>query len=189
MNPLLSLLLSPHPSSATTPELTVSASVAAQATGGLRIDYRLRGDLRGVALPPAGERLPPDRLWSFSCFEAFLAADAGYREFNFAVNGQWAVFDFSAYRQRTDAAAEIPPPQLATRSADGAFELTASLPAGALPPVSGPGTWRLGLSAVLLDTAVRRHYFALVHPAPQPDFHDPRGWILRFDRKPPGLAR
>ena len=44
------------------------------------------------------------------------------------------------------------------------------------------GPWRLGLSAVIEETAGRKSYWALAHPGGRPDFHHAAG--LAYDLAP-----
>jgi hypothetical protein len=64
--------------------------------------------------------------------------------------------------------ASAPPVVTAEATGDG-LRVTADVPAALLPDAGGP--LRLALAAVIEDAAGHRHYWALHHPAPQPDFH------------------
>src|SRR5690606_15924970 len=73
--------------------------------GSLRLDYRVAAELSQLCLPApvvvAGAAAGrADQLWRHTCLEVFVAGrgSQGYREFNFSPSGEWAVYDFSAYR-------------------------------------------------------------------------------------------
>ena len=110
-----------------------------------------------------------DDLWKTTCFEAFLRVPGAeaYREWNFAPSGDWAAYDFAAYRGgRTEA--EVAPPYI--RVEDN-FTWWAF---GATISVEAKGAWELGLSAVLEEKDGTKSYWALAHPeGDKPDFHDP----------------
>ena len=73
--------------------------------GGLALVWRLAGELAALRIPGAATALPPERLWAYTCFEAFVGTPDGaaYREFNFSPNGQWMRFDFSGYREQVES--------------------------------------------------------------------------------------
>jgi len=149
-----------------------------------------------LQIPAAGSTLPADRLWAYTCFEAFVgrAGEVAYREFNFSPSGQWAGWTFSDYRQRDDAAPALPAPQLDWwRAGDGVLPVDAAapavagkpapllvlravLPAAALP--AGDSALQLGMSAVVVRADGDAAYFALRHPVARPDFHHRAGFVL-----------
>ena len=68
-----------------------------------------------MAAPPARrEEGRADGLWQMTCLEAFLRADEAeaYREWNFAPSGQWAAYDFTAYREGMANADVSAPPYI-----------------------------------------------------------------------------
>lgn len=116
---------------------------------------------------PQGDGIRRDELWQTTCFETFLREDGedSYREWNFAPSGDWAAYDFSAYRaERADA--EVAAPYV--RMEDNLTWWTL----GATIAVDGGKAWRLGLSAILEEKDGTKSYWALAHPpGDQPDFH------------------
>ncbi len=149
---------------------------------GLRLVYRLTGNLAQLRLPSADTPAPAGRLWAHTCFEAFVAArsGSGYREWNFSPSGQSAEYAFSGYRERVLAdVAEGPIAASAIhvhRMADS-LALEARL---ALPPQSCTEL-AIGLSAVVEDADGGLSYWALRHPFAQPDFHHREGFALSLD--------
>ncbi len=68
----------------------------------LRIEYRLSGDLKAIAIPPpAAVPSRRDKLWEATCFELFLGipGERSYWEFNLSPTGDWNIFYLEDYRQ------------------------------------------------------------------------------------------
>ena len=182
------LALVAHPSAPQTAVASLAVGCRRSGTGGLAIDYRLRGDLAQLALvhPPAA--LPPERLWEYSCFEAFVAVAGcdAYREFNFSPNGQWASFAFAAYRERRrEALPTGVQPAIACAFDAGELRLWVEVPAALLPAVGArPGAQAvelaIGLAAVIVGGDGATSWWALAHPAAKPDFHQRAAFVLRL---------
>jgi hypothetical protein len=159
--PILSL--SPHPDGRS-PVTRIEVETAREAPGLLRLTFHLFGVLDRVAIPQAEPPSRTDGLWKHTCFEVFLGAGNGYYEFNLSPSSQWAAYRFDSYRAGMRDAA-MPDPLIAWCGEDGTGKLSATLQ---LPmDVTGP----LGLSVVIEDIDGSRAYWALAHPAGQPDFH------------------
>jgi len=162
--------LVPHPS---TPEdaFGVAAGVEREASGTLRFAYRVVGALEDVRVAPSGRA---DRLWEHTCFEAFVVVEgeAGYVELNIAPSGEWAVYGFARYRERSAVAVDAVPSVEVARGAES-LDVVATLPFGA-------AAVRVGLTAVVERTDGRRSYWALRHPARAPDFHHADGFVIRL---------
>lgn len=146
----------------------------AQATGGiqgLELRYRLQGDIARLRL--GCDRGRQDGLWRQTCFEAFCqpAGAPGYLELNFAPSGAWAGYRFDARRSGMRPLA-MPAPRIAAVGRDHGLEVTVQF------QLPSAGAWRLGLAAVLEDDSGAMSYWALSHAGPQPDFHDPAGFLL-----------
>lgn len=125
-----------------------------------------------------------DELWRHTCFEVFVVARGSgeYREFNFSPSGEWAAYAFTAYRAGMTVLALPRGPERRWQCAADRLELTATLPAEALP--ADEGGLRLALSAVIEEQSGTISYWALKHaarhPAGQPDFHHPESFALEF---------
>ena len=138
----------------------------------LVVRYRLLDANGMLAFPPAsGGR--QDGLWKHTCLEAFVAAAGrGYRELNLSPGGAWAAYRFEGRRQGM-AQAGIGPPAVERDGGSGflaAWDLD-------LPP---DAPWRVGVAAVIEEAGGRLSYWALRHPAGQPDFHDPDCFVLEL---------
>ena len=143
-----------------------AASLAAVAT--TNIWFGIGAPAGRFVIPEPAEPARTDDLWKTTCFEAFLRAlgKKAYREWNFAPSGEWAAYDFTAYRDgRSNAEVAQPYLRLEDNFTWWAFGATISVPAG--------GAWEFGLSAVLEESAGTKSYWALAHPEGyKPDFHD-----------------
>ncbi|GHT90362.1 hypothetical protein AGMMS49545_03650 [Betaproteobacteria bacterium] len=140
----------------------------------LHLTYRIHGDLSTLALPSLQTPIDPERLWAHTCCEIFLAQpeSTAYREYNFSPSGQWAAYDFSAYRQKS--AWENPPaPRMEWRRENDELRLRVTLPVAAQ-------SLQLALSVVLELTDGRLAYYALRHPAGAPDFHHRSAFTLNL---------
>lgn len=156
--------LRPHPQYPS-PVTRIAVEVEQAGADSVRLTYRIGGDLNRVAIPKPGPAARADGLWRHSCFEIFLAAGQGYYEFNFAPSSQWAAYRFDGHRAAMRDA-ETAAPTIAWDRDGEAGKLVAFVP---LPSgVTGP----LGLSAIIEDTNGDRSFWALTHPAGEPDFHD-----------------
>ncbi|MDR0737145.1 MAG: hypothetical protein LBF51_10055 [Zoogloeaceae bacterium] len=157
------------------PEMEAVEAAGVLADTGLHLDYTLRGRLSAFLFPAPEQELDAERLWAHSCCEVFLATTGSpaYREYNFSSSGQWAVFDFSGYRQRV-ASPPLPMPRMHWQSTPAVLNLRLDLPAAALPAAP----LRLALAVVLETAEGRLAYHALQHPPGSPDFHHHSGFTL-----------
>jgi hypothetical protein len=174
------LSLSPHPAMPPTdPSLKVWANVDHVAKLGPVATTNI---WFGVSIPadrfilPEGEPARADELWQTTCFEAFLRAEGdgeAYREWNFAPSGQWAAYDFTAYREgRSNPDVAAPYLRLEDNFTWWSF--------GATITVDAETRWRLGLSAILEGKEGAKSYWALAHGGDKPDFHDPGCFAARL---------
>ncbi len=171
--------LVPHPASPVEAIRAVAACIAHAHDHGWRLQFRVEGSMSRLRWP---DRAAPDRadgLWQHSCFEAFLRADGddGYHEFNFATSGAWAAWRFAA-RRRGRESPELPPPAIGVERGAEFLEMSVALAPAALPLPDGARCVHAGLAAVIEDDAGRLSYWALAHPGPQPDFHNPAGFAI-----------
>jgi hypothetical protein len=169
----------------------VAARAQLREPGSLLVRYVLEGDLERVRLPPSAPGAGrADRLWTHTCFEAFLGPpDPDYLELNFSPSGEWAAYRFESYREGMTPEPLPQPPRLALRCGRERFELEAEVDLrGVLarrdPDPPGPGAGsrklRIALSAVVEDREGGLSYWALRHPADRPDFHHPDSFTLEL---------
>ena len=173
-----------HPAIAANPFGPVCAEVAWRADGGLQIEYRIADPGSQLSLPDPAPAAFTDGLWQHTCCEAFIApaGSRAYREFNFAPNGAWAIYDFSDYRQRLATPPTSLAPSIAVIATANEFTLTATLPAALLPAADA---WQLGLTVVLETVDGDKSWWALTHTAAQPDFHPLASFTLALNRPAP----
>ena len=173
------LILRPHPNSRSAAGTVVETEVRRQQTA-LLLRYFVTGN--DLLLPPLAEPVRANELWRHTCLEAFVQAppSKGYFEFNFAPSTQWAVYRFSGYRTGMRIAGEIEAPELTIKLDRGHFELRALVGVGGLSDLPPSAPWKIGLSAVVEDTAGHLSYWALTHPADKADFHHPDGFSLEL---------
>ena len=103
-----------------------------------------------------------------------------YREFNFSPSGAWQAYAFRAYRAGGPLY-PAPAPTIRLDLEPAEFRLTATLPAGLLPPGR---QLQLGLSAVIEASDGSLSYWALHHPPGRPDFHHTDGFALQIALNP-----
>lgn len=170
-----------HPSVEPLPAVKAVTGLVAVAGGALRFEYRLRGELARLALPPRAPPQRTDRLWEHTCFEAFVATGTGtgYFELNFSPSTHWAAYVFDEYRQGMRPLPLTAPPSIALAAANDTLTVTGSVELGAF--AAAPWPWRVGLTAVVADREGRRGYYALRHPRAAPDFHDAAGFAVLLD--------
>ena len=177
----MQLNLVPHPSTplAGAPFklwANVDHSNALGAVASTNIWFGIGAPADRFVIPAAEEPDRKDELWRKTCFEAFLRAGDGssYREWNFAPSGDWAAYDFTAYREGM-APAEVLEPYI--RMEDNLTWWTL----GATIPVAADRAWHLGLSAVLEEKDGTKSYWALAHPtSSKPDFHDSDCFVAKL---------
>jgi len=160
--------------------------VACAAPGGpdrLRLRYVLEADPERVRVPPAAAHAGrADKLWSHTCFEAFVAVPLrpGYLELNFSPSGEWAAYRFDSYREGMLPAALHTVPRLAIRRSERGLELQAEVALSGTEAAGSPRL-RIALSAVVEDREGRLSYWALRHPPGRPDFHHPDSFALALE--------
>jgi hypothetical protein len=168
-----------HPASPIAGVVKIAVSVLANAQGAAQVTFDLTAEaamLTTLVMP--APRLPAasDQLWRHTCGELFVAvADApGYREFNFSPSGEWAGYVFSAYRKRDTTAGGLSVTAVTVDHHAGGWRLRALLPPGALPGVL---PMQLAATMVLEAAEGGLSYWALRHPAADPDFHHRDGFL------------
>ena len=169
-----------HPTTPAPPGCSLRARWFWSKQGGLVLDYRLVAPRRALTVPPGASATRVDGLWRHTCCEAFIGirGETGYREFNFAPSGQWALYAFSDYRLPLAPPAVADPaaaPSCHCQRRRHLWRLRALVPAALLPEITAGRDWDLSLTAVVEDREGRLSYWALCHPAAAPDFHHPGG--------------
>jgi hypothetical protein len=146
----------------------------------LALEFSIAARPDSLRLPPCVEPRRRDELWRHTCCELFVAPTGGtaYREFNFAPSGEWAAYGFTARRADMAPLALAASPVIVTTSAPDTVTLRVELACADLAPAGTSPSLRLGVTAVIEHADGALSYWALAHPGPQPDFHDPAGFTL-----------
>jgi len=167
--PAPTAILQPHPDTRDTPATGVAVHVERDGML-LWLRFVVEGDVDRIAWPVEARRGRADDLWRHTCFEAFVATDDGYVEYNLSPSSRWASYRFDGPRAGMRAADEV----ATVEALDGASDLVALEARIELPH----GARRLGLSAVIETVDGDMSYWALSHPSAQPDFHHPDSFVL-----------
>lgn len=156
----------------------------------LVLDYRIRGDIDRLQLPPQATSKFQDLLWQQTCLEAFIGfkdSDA-YFEFNFSPSSQWAAYRFETYRQNVTSLNPLRPPRVIVRRHGDDLEADIDIHLGAIPGLTAAEIkgreLRLAVSAVMQSEQGVISYWALAHPPGKPDFHHRDGFALRLAGDP-----
>lgn len=169
---MLHAVLERHPAAPCAALRGIGATVT-PGRSGLKVQFRLEGDIGRLRVPPARTPRAAERLWQHTCCEIFIARKgaAGYREFNFSPSGEWAAYEFTRYRQ--GASLPIPDPRIAVRRTSGQLEMEGTIPLSQ--------ETRIGLCAVIEDLDGGLSYWALRHAPGKPDFHHREAFALELD--------
>lgn len=162
------LRLSDHPACPNRTVDRIDVLIERVSPRALHLRYTVTGRIADILVPPPGPPFRRDGLWKTTCFEAFLrpAGVGGYREFNFSPSGQWAAYDFTAYRDGRVQAALPAAPDMRLVAESEVLVLDVAL---AVDLRQEP--YRLGLSAVIEERGGSKSLWALNHPGKAPDFH------------------
>jgi len=175
-------VLSCHPPTYSQATHDIQAHVCWRDAGELAITYVLTGDIRRLRIPPLRPARSADRLWEHTCFEAFVGVTgkSEYYEFNFSPSGEWAVYAFRRYRESVPLVGDRVP-EITVRSGENSLELDAIVRLDYVPLIQPRRTLRLALSAVIEENSGMLSYWALEHPAGNPDFHHPDSFALEIE--------
>ena len=144
-------------------------SIKRAANGEIHLVYKLTGDVVSLDIVAPGIPDRVDELWKTTCFECFVrrSNSESYLEYNFAISGQWAVYQFASYREgMTNAEANAP--EISTEQSGAALTVSVAvrLPEGWLD-----ADLLVGISAILETKRGDISYWAAAHPPGKPDFH------------------
>jgi hypothetical protein len=176
--------LTAHASTPNDAVRSLGVQLRVETPGILVFRYSLEADMSRVRVPPAGTGGRADALWKHTCFEAFVAPsdEPGYREFNFSPSLDWAIYRFSAYRERMSPVEVGRAPEISVRRSDDGLELEAAVCLGHIPELRDARQLRIALAAVIEDENGRLSYWGLRHSPGKPDFHHPNGFALEVFR-------
>ena len=176
--------LQPFPNLPSPSGISIVAGAEPLPGGALRLGFVLNGTheaLSRILIPESSSPIRVDGLWQRTCCEAFIGVPGStvYREFNFSPSGAWAAYAFSDYR-RAAALPIGPVPPIAFIAEEGTLTLATTLAASWLPKAP---QLCIGLSVVIETVDGERSYWALAHPAGQPDFHHRDSFTLALETR------
>ncbi|MBE0615414.1 MAG: DOMON-like domain-containing protein [Burkholderiales bacterium] len=177
------LRLHPHPATPTPQVDALLVALSSAGDGGLTVAFDCRCRAGLLSLPELRGAEAADELWRHTCCELFLGVrgDPAYREFNWSPSGEWAMYAFSAYRERVahSGTATVLAPAIEFDSEPGGWTLRARIDALALPEVAAAQI-EIGVAVVLESAERDLSYWALRHAQGRPDFHDRETFVLRL---------
>ena len=149
--------------------------------GRLNFNIKILGSLTGLAIPlheSAPERR--NRLWEETCFEFFLVlpGDGRYWEFNLSPAGHWNVFCFEKYRQGMQEEAAVHCLPFSIRKDWNMVSLSLGFDLTLLIPLQTH--FKMAVSSVLQEQTGQTTFWALSHPAANPDFHHRDSFLIVF---------
>ena len=162
--------LLPHPATAPGPVRSIEVDVSRVAPAELSLRYRVAGTIADLQQPEPAPPIRTDELWRHTCFEVFLQLGNGYCEFNLSPSSQWAAYSFTGYRSGM-VALDIPAPAIRAEIGEDELVLRTLIDLSVLQASEAEASWQLGLATVIEQKDGRLSYWALNHPAGQPDFH------------------
>jgi hypothetical protein len=147
----------------------------------LALTFAMVDPLHEVVWPQKRKITRKDYLWEKTCLEAFISTpnQTEYFELNLSPTRAWNLYHFTNYRTPDQI-----PPVAVEQSALVKFDVqkhTIDVEIDLNLLNLADQDIILGLNAVI-KTTNGLTYFALVHPKPEADFHDARGWTITLLR-------
>jgi hypothetical protein len=152
----------------------------------LHLIYKATGKIGDLVMPLSAPPFRTPNLWNTTCFELFLRGEhrTGYREFNFSPSGQWAAYDFQAYRAGMTQARMPGDPVIEADIRPDCLTINVRL---SLDLWEDP--YSVGLAAVIEERALGLSYWAANHAGDKADFHHPASFDLELPPAPPTSPR
>lgn len=161
------------------PDITIEGKVTRKSNL-LTVHYALAGEFDEIFLPASSANpARKDELWKTTCLEFFIAVKnlPEYWEFNMSPSGDWNVFRMEAYRRigfREEAS--IQRLQFDVWEDTNGLVLDAAVDLN--PIIQTDQILEVGVTAIVQTRNGSETYWALLHPAPQADFHLRESFIL-----------
>jgi len=172
--------LQPFSSLSLLPDLQISGDIARHCDL-LTLKYFVEGRLEKLSIP-APSSMPRRRhgLWTDTCLELFLAVHntARYWEFNLSPAGHWNVYQFAAYRHGMKEEENFTELRTSVMKTKDFLALTLNLDLKRI--VDSDQLLEIGISAVIKQLDGDISYWALEHPALQPDFHHRESFVIKL---------
>lgn len=149
----------------------------------LEILFTLKGDIATLNLPkPAEFPKRVEGLYHHTCIEIFLKRGKQYLEWNFSFSGDWCIYLFDGYRQKTKSKVPLDSTlfTLSHISQSGSeSSIKALIPLNRLDFLEKTES-EIGFSAILEHPKSVLSYWALTHVAEKPDFHQEKSFIVKI---------
>lgn len=186
LSPAYTFSLQRHPACPASAVDSIEVDIEDTEFDGLRLHYRLQGDIKQLAIPARNRPQHADELWRHSCFEAFASRgdSPAYCEFNFSPSCEWAAYSFRRYRENMTSMHPGICIPIEVRTSSLLLELRSRIPLSALQLLAAEGQLRMALAAVVEERSGRFSYWALAHPASAPDFHHPQSFAVTLQQPP-----
>lgn len=161
------------------PDITIKGEIFRQ-DNLLTIHYALTGKIEDIFLSsPSVNPTRKEELWKTTCLEFFLAIKGlpHYWEFNISPSGDWNIYRMDAYRRigfREEMS--IQQFQFNMQKHTNNFLLNAAVDLN--PIIQAEQILEIGITAIVQTTEGSETYWALVHPAPEANFHLRESFIL-----------
>lgn len=164
------LSLQCHPDTPSRVVTGVSVSPILRGDISVELIFRIEGDVSNLVLPERSPSERTDGLWQTTCCEMFVQPGDGpaYLEYNFSPSSRWAAYQFGGYREGMQLLNLPHPPDIEAEAANESGACTVRISVGISESIDGANC---GFSAVVEEKDGRKSYWALAHPAGQPDFH------------------
>ncbi|NWG91900.1 MAG: hypothetical protein HXY21_05260, partial [Parvularculaceae bacterium] len=119
-------------------------------------------------------------------FEAFFRGkcEDSYCEFNFSPSTEWAAYRFARYREEMADLDDVDSITVERAVGPGLLVVGAQLDLARMAPILGEGL-QCALAAVIEEKSGAKSYWALAHPAGNPDFHHKDCFKLEIARNMP----
>ena len=147
----------------------------------LTIIFEISGPLNLITIPVAADKpTRKNRLWDATCFELFIKEKESdsYWEYNLSPSGHWNVYRFDDYRKGMAEETTFSGLPFHVSRQTNTLRLDATLNLKKLFPSNL--AVQTAVSAVIKSTAEKISFWALTHPGPEPDFHQPDSFILEL---------
>ncbi|MEM6351194.1 MAG: DOMON-like domain-containing protein [Cyanobacteria bacterium P01_D01_bin.14] len=147
----------------------------------LTLTYEVLGDLDALVVPNRLEHPERrDNLWESTCFELFLAPlhFTHYWEFNLSPSRSWNLYRFDDYRQGRRPEGAVETLEYSVLITPAVLQIALVFDLGLLGVAEQPLNG--AISAVTQAQSGQLTYWALTHPAAEPDFHHRGSFVLTF---------
>jgi hypothetical protein len=164
------------------PNIAITGEISLQ-NNLLALHFSMSGKVEDIFLPPPSP-IPSrkDELWKSTCFEFFMAIkdQPEYWEFNMSPSDDWNVYHMDAYR-RIGFREETSIQHLEFEAFNNADMFALNVTIDLKPIFQDSKPLEIGITAIVQTKDGNQSYWALTHPASDPDFHLRESFILALE--------